>query len=148
MSHREPIFAAGGYHGCLWMQVTRFCKTHFPPNTRRMLTQCYEWRPLGSALHGCVIEERYDFSYQPKKSDLHCALESNVILGGCTPFYCGRNMPPMYFLCGSSILAQMLKTLYTWPHGEAWELHMLYRKKKLIVRLMYNFIITPCLILI
>ena len=60
----------------------------------------------GNAMHACVIEERYDFSY------LHCALESNVILGGCTPFYCGRNMPPMYFLCGSSFLAQMLK-IYT-----------------------------------
>ena len=38
MNHRRPIFAAVGRHGCLWAKPTRFSKSHFPPETGRMVT--------------------------------------------------------------------------------------------------------------
>ena len=38
MSHRGPIFAAGGRHGYLWAEPRRFSKSHFPPKTGRIVT--------------------------------------------------------------------------------------------------------------
>ena len=38
MSHRVPIFVAGGRHSCLWAEPTRVVDSHFPPKTGRMIT--------------------------------------------------------------------------------------------------------------
>ena len=72
---------------------------------------------LGARCMTLLFRKDMILAISPKKSDLHCALESNVILGGCTPFYCGRNMPPMYFLCGSSFFGPNVKNFI---HVAAW----------------------------
>ena len=41
MSHRGPIFTAGGHHSCLWAEPTRSSESHFPPNTGVMVTLIY-----------------------------------------------------------------------------------------------------------
>ena len=38
LSHRGLIFAAGGRHGCLWAEPTRFDESNFPPKIGRMVT--------------------------------------------------------------------------------------------------------------
>ena len=37
MRHRGPIFVAGGRHGCLWAEPTRYSKSHIPPKTGVMV---------------------------------------------------------------------------------------------------------------
>ena len=42
MSHRGPIFAAGGRHSCFWADPTRFIESYFPLKIGRMVYTTFD----------------------------------------------------------------------------------------------------------